>query len=103
MSYPLYHHNGNYFLLINKGSSFSYVVDFHSYNYKLIDNQTLDECGEIDFSRENLESILTSLGKIKNAHLDDFDKYQYEHCIDYCGSTYYVKSWRDIMNIIKGR
>lgn len=103
MSFPLYHNNGNYYLLVDKGCSYSYVVEFQNFTSKLINNDDLNSYAEIELTRDNLQVVLTSVNKIANACLDDFDKFQYNHCIEYHGSTFYVNSWRDVMNIIKSR
>lgn len=101
MSFPLYHHNGSYYLIIDRGMSFSYVIDFHNYSSKIISNEDLQTYGEIELNRENLNHVLKSIHKLNGINLDDFDKFKYNHIIINNGTPYYANTWRDVMNIIR--
>jgi len=103
MSFPLYHHNGNYYLLIDRGMSFNYVIDFHNFSARMVSNDDLQTYGEIELNRENLIHVLTAINKMSGISLEDFDKFKYNHIIINNGTPYYANTWRDVMNIIRSR
>jgi len=103
MTFPLYHHNANYYIIIDRGNSFNYALDFNNYSTKMISNEELQSYDEIELTRENLIETLTQLNKISGLNFDDYDKFKYNHMILCDDTPYYINSWKDVMNIVRYR
>ncbi len=101
MSFPLYHRNGNYYMIVDRGMTFSYVIDFQNFNSRLIGNEELSSFEELEFSAENLEKVLKGVSKNGLFDLTNFDDFKYTPVIHSSLGSYYVNDWRDIMNVIR--
>lgn len=101
MTFQLYHHNSNFYLIVDRGASFVYVIDCRNFSSRLIGNDELSSFEELEFSVTNVKYVISSLYKNVICNLDDFDKYQYSKIIYVGEGSYYVNCWRDIFNILR--
>lgn len=99
MSYPLYNLNGNYYLTIDHGASFNYMIDFRNYSTRMISKDDLTYA--LDLNRENLAKVLKDLNKLSLVDISDFDDtYSYNRILYYREKPFYVNNWRDVLNTI---
>lgn len=101
MTFQLYHHNNNFYLIVDRGASFVYVIDLRNYSSRLIGIDELALYQELEFSIINVKYVISSLYKNSICNFDDFDKYQYSKIIYIGDNSYYVNCWRDIFNILR--
>lgn len=99
MSYPLYNLNGNYYLTIDRGASFNYMVDFRNYSTRMINKDDLTS--DLELNHENLAKLLKDLNKLSLVDISCFnDNYSYNRLLYYKDKPFYVNNWRDVLNII---
>jgi len=101
MTFQLYHHNSNFYLVVDRASSFVYVVDLRNYNSRLISVEELSSYEELDFSYENVRKVVSNVAKNIDICLDDFDKFKYNKIVHVGANSYYVNDWRDFSNVIR--
>lgn len=95
MSFPMYHHNGIFYLLIQKGMSFYVAIECHNSNNKFISKDDLNQYDEIKLNSSNINIFLKALGK-NNVAYSDRDEY-----LLYNNNMYPISNWRDVFNIIR--
>lgn len=103
MNMSLYHSTSNYYLVIEHGTSFNYVIDFRNYTTKMIGNDDLATFEKLELTYDNLKKVLKDINKQSFVNIDDFnDSYTYNQVIYYKDKPFYVNNWRDVLNIISG-
>ena len=95
MSFPLYHHNGNFYLLIQRGMSFNVAVECHNSNNRFISNEDLCNFEELELNGDNLAKFLKALGK------DSYASAAENGYLIYNDQLYHINNWRDVYNIIR--
>lgn len=95
MSFPLYQHNGNFYLLTQRGMSFNIAVECHNSNNKFISNEELCNYEELELNSENLKKLLKALGK------DSLPNSVENGYLLYNDQLYHINDWRDVLNIIR--
>ena len=95
MSFPLYHHNGNFYLLIQRGMSFNIAVECHNSSNRFISNEDLCKFEELELNSDNLKKFLKALGK--DSHADAAEN----GYLLYNNQLYHINDWRDVFNIIR--
>jgi len=95
MSFPLYHYNGNFYLLIQRGMSFNVAVECHNSNNKFISNEDLCNYEELELNGDNVKRLLKALGKDSHAGAAD------NGYLLYNSQLYHINNWRDVYNIIR--
>lgn len=101
MSYPLYNLNGNYYLTIDHGVSFNYMIDFRNYSTRMINKDDVTSALNLDLNHENLTRVLKDLNKLSLVDISSFDdSYSYNRILYYKDKPFYVNNWRDVLNTI---
>lgn len=95
MSFPLYYHNGCYYLVIQHGMSFNIVMECHNFSNKFISNEDLNSYEELELNSDNFKRLLKALGKDSNMGSVE------NGYLIYSDQLFSINSWRDVVQIIR--
>jgi len=94
-------YSDNYYLVTNKAHHYNVVLEFNSFNSKLLSNDDLRESYiEVSFNGENVSKLFAVYPCFKDMCFDDFNDFK---LVMYYNRVYKLNNWQDVFNFISSR
>lgn len=102
MTFPLYHNEGNYYLIVQRGNAWNIATEFGTFQTRFIGNDDLSTMEEIELNASNIKKLFINIKKLENINFDNFDDNINNHYFIHNNQIYKIENWQNIFNFANG-